>query len=118
MSTPPDNQTRPDDRDILRKARDVVQIVYPTEDGEAHVLQFADGECDVVFSEGGQLVWAVLDLCDGNRTVAEVLDDLRRKFDSPDTLWEEDIPQLLNALTDWRALELVPIANGGGCGAR
>ena len=104
---PSESRTRPSDGAVLRKAQDLVQLAYPSADGEAYVLQFAEGEYNVVFSEGGPLVWAVLALCDGTRTVEELLDELRLRFEGPQPLWSEEVPARLGDLVAWRALEAV-----------
>jgi hypothetical protein len=94
---------------ILKKAADLVQLTYPSEKDQVHVLQFADGESNVAFSksEGGDLVWSLLELCDGVQTLSGVLRELRRRFDGPELLWGEELPALLRDLIAWRVLDVV-----------
>ena len=101
------NSTPIDERTVLRKAPALTQIVCPSHEGEVYVLQFADGECNVAFSEGGPLVWELLDLCDGLRTFGDVRAEIRQRFDGPEELWSQDLPNLLQDLIAWRALEAI-----------
>jgi pyrroloquinoline quinone biosynthesis protein D len=74
---------------------------------ERHVL--LRPECVVVLNRTGA---AILGLCDGQRTVAEIVDDLRSRYDR---VAEADVQRFLAGLVDRRCLE-IGTENGPGIG--
>ncbi|HEY3571526.1 MAG TPA: hypothetical protein VGP73_26610 [Thermoanaerobaculia bacterium] len=92
---------------VLRTSSDVVRLDFPGEDGPIFVLQLGDADQNIVIREGGELVFALLDLCDGSRSVHQLMTDLQDSFEADEDLWTIRFPEAVQALLAWRVIEVV-----------
>jgi coenzyme PQQ biosynthesis protein PqqD len=66
------------------------------------VLLDLDGGQYFSLDDAGSRVW---DLCDGRRSVAEIVGILRGEYEAPAETIERDVIELLNDLTDEKLLD-------------
>jgi hypothetical protein len=92
---------------ILRTSSDVVRLNLAGEEGPLFVLQLGDVDENVVVREGGELVFAFLELCDGTKAYCDVVEVLQSRFAGHETLWSRDLPEAVGALLGWRVIEVV-----------
>lgn len=92
---------------VLVISSDTVRLSLPGEDGPIYVLQLGDVDQNVIIREGGELIFALLELCDGSRSFDQVLALLQERFDGDESLWAVQIPEALEALLAWKVLEVV-----------
>ena len=78
-----DSRPKPRERVIAQSAADTIVVLAP-DSGEYYAL-----------SEVGARVW---DLCDGTRTVAELVALLSEEYDAPRAAIESDVLELLTEL--------------------
>jgi hypothetical protein len=92
---------------VLRTSSDVVRLNLPGEDGPIFVLQLGDADQNVVIRQGGELVFALLDLCDGSLNLHQVMTALQERFAGQEDLWTVRFPEAVQALLSWRVIEVV-----------
>jgi hypothetical protein len=92
---------------VLRTSSDVVRLDLAGEDGLIFVLQLGDADQNVVIREGGELIFALLDLCDGSRSLHQLMADLQESFDGDEDLWTIRFPKAVQELLAWRVIEVV-----------
>jgi len=92
---------------ILRASDDVVRLSFPGEGGTVFVLQVGDADQNVLVREGGELVFALLELCDGKKSWAEIRQSLEQRFAGPEALWTTGLPETARSLLAWRIIEAV-----------
>jgi hypothetical protein len=91
----------------LRASGDVVRLTFPGEGGTVFVLQVGDADQNVLVREGGEFVFALLELCDGTRRWAEIRQILQTKFNGPESFWTTGLPEAARSLLAWRIIEAV-----------
>jgi hypothetical protein len=96
-----------DSTTILRTSDDVVRLTLDGEDGPVFVLQLGDLDENVVIREGGELVFAFLERCDGSNKYDNVVSMLKERFAGSETLWSKVLPEAVHTLIAWRAIEVV-----------
>ena len=92
---------------VLRTKSDVICLRYASEQGPIFVLQLGDIDQNVLVKEGGNLVFSLLELCDGCRRFDAVIIELKKKFDARETLWTVGLKEAIEALIAWKAIEIV-----------
>ncbi len=92
---------------VLRTVNDVIRLSFPGADGSIFVLQLGDADQNIVVRQGGELVFELLELCDGHRSFGEVTESLQVKFDGSDALWSAGLSDAVRALLSWRVVEVV-----------
>lgn len=96
-----------DSTTFLRTSDDVVRLSLDGDGEQVFVLQLGNVDENVVVREGGELVFAFLELCDGSNAYSDVVKVLQSRFAGHETLWSRDLPEAVEALLAWRAVEVV-----------
>jgi len=91
----------------LRTCSDIVQLTFPSDDGQIFVLQLGDTDQNIIVKHGGDFVFELLDLCDGTRSFGDVVNTLKSRFAGREALWSEEIFNAVDRLLAWRVLEAI-----------
>ena len=92
---------------VLRTNDDVVRLRLSGIDGPIYVLQLGDADQNVLVKQGGELVFRLLELCDGGCRLEDLISVLRSEFDGPESLWTNDLNGASQVLLEWNVLQVV-----------